>query len=147
MGRKESNQTNKQKQAPKCIRMKMFILGGIPLNIRSESLMSRCKTRFPNVSDETPPQQKVSPTKCQASSGSILFVTLKVFLKECFVKADFGKKINRRQKSMQNYPIGKELKSCMRNELNCIRVHTGKFEYNSRTFQGLLKTILQVFKD
>ena len=23
------------------------------------------------------------------------------------------------------------------------RVHTGKFEYNSRTFQGLLKTILQ----
>ena len=29
----------------------------------------------------------------------------------------------------------------------CFRVHTGKYEYNSRTFQGLLKTSPTVFKD
>ena len=27
------------------------------------------------------------------------------------------------------------------------RVHTGKYEYNSRTFQGLFKATLTVFKD
>ena len=39
--------------------------------------------------------------------GSKLFDTLMVFLKEFFEKVDF-EKISRRQKSMKNYPGGKE---------------------------------------
>ena len=40
----------------------------------------------------------------QARSGSTLFDTLMVFLKEFFNKVDF-EKISRQQKSMQNFPI------------------------------------------
>ena len=43
------------------------------------------------------------PTKCRAWSGSKLFDTLMVFIKEFFIKVDF-EKISRRQKSMQNIP-------------------------------------------
>ena len=43
--------------------------------------------------------------KRQAWSGSKLFDTLIVFLKEFFEKVDFEKK-SRQQKSMQNYPVG-----------------------------------------
>ena len=48
-------------------------------------------------------------TKCRACSGPKLFDILIVFLKECFEKVDF-EKINRQQKRMTNYPVGKELK-------------------------------------
>ena len=46
--------------------------------------------------------------KCRAWSGSKLFDTLMVFLKEFFEKVNL-KKIHRQQKSMQNYPACKEL--------------------------------------
>ena len=42
-------------------------------------------------------------TKCWAWSGSNLFDTQMVFLKEFFEKVDF-EKISRRQKSMKNFP-------------------------------------------
>ena len=41
--------------------------------------------------------------------GSKLFDTLMVFLEEFFEKADFEKKLANGKKSMQNYPVGKEL--------------------------------------
>ena len=49
------------------------------------------------------------PTKCPAWSGSNLFDIQMVFLKE-FSKKLILKKIGRRQKSMKNFPGGKELK-------------------------------------
>ena len=49
------------------------------------------------------------PTKCRAWSGSKLFDTLTVYLKEFFEKVDF-ENFSRRQKSIQYYPVGKELK-------------------------------------
>ena len=48
------------------------------------------------------------PTKCRAKSGSKLFDTLSVFLKEFFEKVDFEKNWPT-TKSMQNSPEGKEL--------------------------------------
>ena len=48
------------------------------------------------------------PKKCRAWSGSKLFDTLKVFQKEFFKKFTF-RKTSRWQKSMRNYPVGKEL--------------------------------------
>ena len=36
--------------------------------------------------------------------------------------------------------------SCVK-RINSIRVHIGKYEYNTRTFQGLLKASPTVFKD
>ena len=48
-------------------------------------------------------------TKCRALSGSKMFDTLMVYLKEFFEKVDL-EKISKQQKSMQNYPVGKELK-------------------------------------
>ena len=48
-------------------------------------------------------------TKCQAWSGSNLLDTLMVFLKINFWKGQFWKKINKRQKGMQNFSVGKEL--------------------------------------
>ena len=50
-----------------------------------------------------------APAFCQASSGSKLFASVMVILKEFFEKVSFEKKIWRQQKRMQNYPIGKEL--------------------------------------
>ena len=49
------------------------------------------------------------PTKCRAWSGPKLFDTLMVFLKEFFEKVDFEIS-SRRQKSMQNYIVGKGIK-------------------------------------
>ena len=51
------------------------------------------------------------PTKCPAWSGSKLFDTLLLFLKEFFENIDFEKKISADdQNSSRNYAVGKELK-------------------------------------
>ena len=54
-------------------------------------------------------QSRSGTAKCRVRSGSKLFDTLMVFLKEFFLKKLILKKISRRQKSLQNYPVGKEL--------------------------------------
>ena len=46
-------------------------------------------------------------TICRAWSGSRLFGTLMLFLKDFFSKKSTLKKISRRKKSMQNYPVGR----------------------------------------
>ena len=43
-------------------------------------------------------------------SGSKLFDILIVFRKEFLEKTDFGQKISIQRKSMQNYPVGKEVR-------------------------------------
>ena len=48
------------------------------------------------------------PTKCRALSGSKLFDTLMVFLKEFFKKVDF-EKYQQTKKKMKNFPGDKEL--------------------------------------
>ena len=52
------------------------------------------------------------PIKPWARSGSKLFDTLMVFLKEIFKKKLILKRISRRQKSMQNLPGGKKFRPC-----------------------------------
>ena len=47
-------------------------------------------------------------TKCQTGSESKLFDTLMIFLKEFFETVDFEKN-QQTTKSMNNYPVGKEL--------------------------------------
>ena len=55
------------------------------------------------------PRSKIRPNKMSSLIGSKLFDTLMVFLEEFFEKADFEKKLANGKKSMQNYPVGKEL--------------------------------------
>ena len=50
-------------------------------------------------------------TKCQALSGSKLFDTLMVFLKQFFKKVDFEKKISRQQKKAWNLPRRQRVKT------------------------------------
>ena len=50
-------------------------------------------------------------TKGWAWSGSNLFETQMVFLKVIFKRVDFGKKISRRQKSMKNFQVNKQLRT------------------------------------
>ena len=49
------------------------------------------------------------PTKCQAWSGSKLFDTLMIFLKELFEKVDFEKNRQTTKKIMKKYPACQEL--------------------------------------
>ena len=64
-----------------------------------------------NLCKQTGPRS--GTIKCRAWSGSNLFDTQMVFLKEFFEKVDFEKKISRRQKSMKNFPVGNELNESM----------------------------------
>ena len=51
------------------------------------------------------------PTKCQALSGSKLFDTLMVFLKEFFKKVDFEKKSADNKKKHENLPRRQRVKT------------------------------------
>ena len=69
-------------------------------------------------------------TFCRTWSGSELFDTLLVFLKEYFFKKLILKKI-RRQNSMKNYPVGKELNAVMITESsNQFQFQFGQLDLN-----------------
>ena len=101
----------------------------------SESLTSR-----PNALATEP----LHSAKRQAWSGSELFDTLMVFLKEFLERSWFWKKISRWQKSLKNYPGCKELSKNVYSYQNILLFYHPKFRNIEHEITATLQLYLHV---